>query len=128
VAANVLPNVPVRDVANQLVTGGGGINMPSVTPLVSNVANVAGGGVGDVAPSFFDKAGSYLNENKQDLLMKAAGQFMGGNQPAGPERYDEPMMDPIERERLEREALMRELMMGGGERYRPTSRYSARWI
>jgi len=122
VAANVLPNVPVRDVANQLVTGGGGINMPSVTPLVSNVANVAGGGVGDVAPSFFDKAGSYLNENKQDLLMKAAGQFLpGGDQRPGGGPYDEPMMDPIERERLEWEALMREMMAG---KYRPTSRWA----
>jgi len=126
-----IPNVPVRDLTNQLVTGASKINMPSVTPLVSNVANMAGSGVSDVAPSLFDKAGGYLKtatgiENKEDLFMKGASKYMERPRDEGGPQ-DEPMMDPTELALLEREALMRELMMGGGSQYRPTSQYSARW-
>ena len=126
-----LPNVPVRDMTSQLVTGGGGINMPSVTsqvPLyapnvpVSGVANVVGGEASNIGKSIWGKAGGYLDANKGDLLKKAAGQFMGGNQPAGDEYYpggEEPMMDPREMQALERERLYREMMMRG-----PQSRWA----
>ena len=73
----------------------------------------------NATPSFFDKAGAYLDDNKADLLMKGAGRALagsgGGNQP---------MMDPNELALLEREALMREMMMGGGAQYRPQSRWA----
>ena len=124
-----LPTVPVRDMTSQLVTGGGGINMPNITTVPLNVANVVGGDASNIGESIWSKAGGYLDANKGDLLMKAAGQFLpGGDQRPGDEPYEEPMMDPRERERLEREALMREMMMSGGSQYRPQSQFSRKWV
>ena len=98
---------------------------------MTTAANVVGAeDVGNIGQSIWSRAGGYLSDNKADLAMKAAGQFMGGGQPAEDERYmfdDEPMMDPEELEALERQRLKEMLMMGGGSQYRPTSQYSSRW-
>mgnify|MGYP003649189637 CR=1 FL=1 len=112
------------------------LTLPNTIPVpvgidpsqIVNAANVAGGEAGNIGKSIFSGARDYLSENKKDLLMKGAGHLLaGGNQPAGDGYYpggDEPMMDPIERARLEREALIREMMATGGSQYRPQSRWA----
>jgi hypothetical protein len=113
--------------------------IPAVPDLVSsatqgadwgNIAMASGNDTGNIGRSFASRVvgagGDYLRENKKDLAMRAVGQLAGGGG-AVDERYmpgAESMMDPRERERLEREALMREMMTGGGPQFQ---QYSGRW-
>ena len=95
-----------------------------------NLANI-GNVVTPPDPSMWSKGLDYARgQATPEMAMKMASQFMGGNQPAGDERYmpdDEPMMSQSEMEALERERLYRQMMMGGGSEFRPTSQYSSRW-
>ena len=82
-----------------------------------NVANIGSNVVTPSDPSMWSKGLDYArSQATPEMAMKMAGQFMGGNQPAGDERYmpdDEPMMSQSEMEALERERLRRAMMMQG---------------
>ena len=98
---------------------------PSGSGLVPSVTQGADLGnmakIGKVAtpqdPSMWSRGLDYARgQATPETAMKMAGQFMGGNQPAGDGPYmpdDGPMMSQSEMEALERERLRRTMIMQG---------------